>query len=37
MIRDLLAAGVSSGPLLTNPIFATLIPILFGESTLIRE
>ena len=36
MIRDLLAAGVSSGPLLTNPIFATLIPILFGESTLIR-
>jgi len=29
MIRDLLAAGVSSGPLLTNPIFATLIPILF--------
>ena len=32
MIRDIYSTGVASGPLLVNPLFATLLPILWGES-----
>lgn len=29
MIRDILSSGIASGPLVVNPLFATLLPILF--------
>ena len=31
MYRDITAAGIANGPLVFNPVFATLLPILFGE------
>ena len=32
MPRDLAAAGLArGGPLFTNPIYATLLPLLFGK------